>query len=367
MRSKGLPVLLLSSFVAAAGIFVSSGSAKVNAENEETNLMPKGWTYETLDDTGSSRIDTPYLSASAYKDPQKGNSLKLTRQISAYKLYATSEYFAATKGTAYKVEISARSECLDDDENILSISVLEKKTDGTVVTAEVGFISGRNSVWKSVSGYYNSSEDCESLAIRVSASGFGDYYVSGASVRGMPAPLMSLSNFAIESKEDATTDFEPLTSSYLSDDAASGEKSLHLDNKGFELKLGLLPYGTYELSLKYKCTIGTRTSVRLDNDTMEPKRAWYAEPIPGNSTNGSWATYSYKFQRTTGKGVDGNELDCAIAWMQIFFYGDYYIDDLPSTILKVTTIFLMALLKVTTCLASLSKAMLDLSKTKTVP
>ena len=328
MRSKGLPVLLLSSFVAAAGIFVSSGSAKVNAENEETNLMPKGWTYETLDDTGSSRIDTPYLSASAYKDPQKGNSLKLTRQISAYKLYATSEYFAATKGTAYKVEISARSECLDDDENILSISVLEKKTDGTVVTAEVGSISGRNSVWKSVSGYYNSSEDCESLAIRVSASGFGDYYVSGASVRGMPAPLMSLSNFAIESKEDATTDFEPLTSSYLSDDAASGEKSLHLDNKGFKMKLGLLPYGTYELSLKYKCTIGTRTSVRLDNDTMEPKRAWYAEPIPGNSTNGSWATYSYKFQRTTGKGVDGNELDCAIAWMQIFFFGDYYIDDL---------------------------------------
>ena len=320
MRSKGLPVLLLSSLVAAAGIFVSSGTKKVNAENEETDLMPKGWKYETLDDAGSSRIDTPYLSASAYNDSEKGNSLKLTRQVSAYKLHATSDYFSAIKSSSYKVDLLGRSDCLDDDGNILSVSVLEKKTDGTVVTTEVTSISGRQSFWTSMSGYYDASKDCESLAIQVSASGFGNFFVNGMTIRSVPSSLMSLGNFVIESKEDAD-EFEPLTASYLSDDAASGEKSLHLNNKGFKINLGFIPDGTYELSAKYKTegAKGTRTSVRLDNIHMSGERRWYADPIPESSTNGLWASYSYKFKKGPG---------CDITWMQIFFYGEYYIDDL---------------------------------------
>lgn len=320
MRRKGLSVLLLSSFIVAGSLFVTNGVKRVNAENDETTLMPEGWKYETLDDAGSSRIDTPYLTAGAYKDSEKGDSLKLVRQVSAYKLHATSNYFSAIKGASYKVELFGRSDCLDDDGNILSVRVLEKKTNGTVVTTEVTSISGRQSFWTSMTGYYDTSKDCESLAIQVSASGFGNFYVNGITVRSVPLSLMSLGNFAIESKEDAD-EFEPLTASYLSDDAASGEKSLHLNNKGFKLRLGFIPDGTYELSAKYKTegAKGTKTSVRLDNIDMSGERRWYADPIPESSTNGLWASYSYKFKKGPG---------CDITWMQIFFYGEYYIDDL---------------------------------------
>lgn len=322
MRRKGLSVLLLSSFIVAGSLFVTNGVKRVHAENDETTLMPEGWKYETLNDAGSSRIDTPYLIASAYKDSEKGDSLKLARQVSAYKLHATSNYFSAIKGASYKVDLFGRSDCLDDDGNILSVRVLEKKTNGTVVTTEVTSISGRQSFWTLMSGYYDTSKDCESLAIQVSASGFGNFYVNGITVRSVPSSLMSLGNFAIESEEDST-ELEPLTASYLSDDAASGEKSLHLNNKGFKINLGFLPDGTYELSAKYK-TEGSKapnaTSVRLDNiDITTGDRRWYANPISNSSTNGLWESYSYKFKKGPG---------CDITWMQIFFRADYYIDDL---------------------------------------
>ncbi len=319
MRRKGL-LVLLSSFIVSIGTFAGYGVQRVNAETDETTLLPKGWKYETLDETGSSRIDTPYLTVKAYKDSQRGNSLELVRQVSAYKLYATSDYFVVSKNNSYKVELFGRSECLDDDGNVLTVSVLEKKTDGSVVSAEIGSLSGRQSFWTSISGYYSVSSDCEGIAIQVAASGFGNFFVNDVTVRSVPSTLMSLSNYGIELKEDGT-ELESLATNFLSDDAASGEKSLHLNNKGIKMKLGQLPNGVYELRMDYKHSggKGTRGSIRLDNLNMAGVRAWYAVDVPEASTNEGWATYSYQFKKDDT--VD-------ISWMQIFFYGEYYIDNL---------------------------------------
>ncbi len=323
MRNKGLSVLLLSFTVLSIGLSLSSGLFSANAVAEETSSLPDGWSMETLDDSGANPVTSAYLSASAYNDSVKGNSLKLSRRISAYQLLATSDYFAASSDTYYKVEFTFRTECLNDDENVFAVTILEKLTDGSIVSSEVSRLNGRHSAWEGVSGYYSTSEDCQSLAVRVSASGFGDFFVTDMTLKGRPSPFMSLMNFAMVDVESAPPSYTRLKPSGLTDDCYAGEKALKLSDNGFFMKLGFLPIGVYDLKFRYKhsAETGSFGRIRLDNVSMDGTRLWYADYVSSNDTNGEWAEYAYRFQKSAS-------VSCDISWMEMFFYGTYIIDEL---------------------------------------
>ncbi len=323
MRNKGLSVLLLSFTALSIGLPLSNGLLSVKAVADETSSLPDGWSVQTLDDTGTNPITSAYLSASAYNDSVKGNSLKLSRRISAYQLLASSDYFTASIDTYYKVEFSFRTECLNDDENVFVVTVLEKLTDGSILSSEVSRLNGRHSVWENVSGYYSTSENCESLAVRVSASGFGDFFVTDMTLKGRPSPFMSLMNFAMVDTETDPSSYTRLKPSGLTDDCYAGEKALKFSNSGVFMKLGFLPVGVYDFKFRYKhsAEAGSRGSMRLDNVSMDGTRLWYADAVPSNDTNGEWAEYTYRFQ----KSASGS---CDISWMEMFFYGTYTIDEL---------------------------------------
>lgn len=318
MRNKGLAALLLSGTALAVASPLFKGSTNVLAAGIEGTSLPSGWTLKTLDDSGLNEVTTPYLTGVAYKDSLKGNSLKLSRKQSAYKLHALSDSLAAEADTSYKIEFFYRNECLDDPENILSVTVLETLTDGSTVSAVAASKSGRNSVWTSVSGYYSTSVDCESLQIRIAAEGYGDFYVNGITLKGRPAPFVPVSNYTMMDVEDKEP-FYSLNVSQLTDDCYRGERALALDNSGFRTCIGFLPVGFYTMKFRYKSVAGQRISVRLDNVTMAGVRSWNGAPVTG--TTEGWAEYSYRFQKSA-------TVACDISWFGIYAYGDYTIDDL---------------------------------------
>ncbi len=323
MRNKRLSVLLLSFTVLSIGLSLSSGLFSVNAVAEETSSLPDGWSVETLDDSGTNPVTSAYLSAFAYNDSVKGNSLKLSRRISAYQLLATSDYFAASVDTYYKVEFSFRTECLNDDENVFVVTVLEELTDGSILSSEVSRLNGRHSAWEGISGYYSTSENCQSLAVRVSALGFGDFFVTDMTLKGRPSPFMSLMDFAMADVETSPSSYTRLKPSGLTDDCYAGEKALKLSGNGFFMKLGFLPVGVYNLKFKYKhsAETGSFGRIRLDNVSMDGTRLYYADNVSSNDTNGEWTEYTYRFQKSAS-------VACDISWMEMFFYGTYIIDEL---------------------------------------
>ncbi len=323
MRNKGLSLLLLSFTTLSIGLSLSDGLASVKAVADETSSLPEGWSVETLDDSGTNPVTSAYLTASAYNDSVKGNSLKLSRRVSAYQLLATSDYFTASADTYYKMEFSFRTECLNDDENVFAVTVLEKLADGSILSSEVSRLTGRHSVWEATSGYYSTSEDCQSLAVRVSASGYGDFFVTDMTLKGRPSPAMSLMNFAMTDVEDDRTSCTRLKPSGLTDDCYAGEKALKLSDNGFFMKLGFLPVGFYNLKFKYKhsAEAGSFGRIRLDNVSVDGTRLYYADGVPSNDTNGEWAEYKYRFQKSA-------TVSCDISWMEMFFYGTYIIDEL---------------------------------------
>lgn len=300
-----------------------SGVFDVRGEGEETSSMPQGWTFQTLDDAGENPVTSPYLSSYAYKDSQKGNSLKLSRRVSAYQLFATSEYFDALPNTSYKVEFSYRTDCLDDDENLLTITVMEKLSDGSILSSDVASEKGRQSIWASSSGYYVTSETCTGLSVKVSSSGYGDFYVADMTLKGRPSPSSNLMNYTLISGAEDTGTLSPLKQSALSDDCYAGEKALRLSTQGIKMKLGFLPVGIYELKFKYKHAAepGSYGRVRLDNVTLDGTRLWYGDAVSSNDTNGTWASYSYRFQKSA-------TVSCDIQWFHIYFNGTYLIDEL---------------------------------------
>lgn len=318
MRNKGLAALLLSGTALAVASPLFIGATNVLAAGIEGTSLPDGWTIKTLDDSGSTEVTTSYLTGVAYKDNLKGNSLKLSRKQSAYKLYALSDSFAAETDTSYKIEFFYRNECLDDPENILSVTVLETLTDGSVISAVAASKSGRNSVWTSVSGYYSTSTDCESLQIRIAAEGYGDFYVNDMTLKGRPAPFVPVSNYTMMDLEDQEP-FYSLNVSTLTDDCYRGERALALDNSGFRTCIGFLPVGFYTMKFRYKSVAGQRISVRLDNVTMAGQRSWNGAPVTG--TTEGWTEYTYRFQKSA-------TVACDISWFGLYAYGDYTIDDL---------------------------------------
>ena len=318
MRNKGLAALLLSGTALAVASPLFKGATNVLAAGIEGASLPSGWTLKTLDDSGSTEVTTPYLTGVAYKDNIKGNSIKLSRKQSANKLYALSDSFAAEADTSYKIEFFYRNECLDDPENVLSVTVLETLTDGSVVSAVAATKNGRNSAWTSVSGYYSTSVNCESLQIRIAAEGYGDFYVNDITLKGRPAPFVPVSNYTMMDVEDKEP-FYSLNVSRLTDDCYRGERALALDQSGFRSCIGFLPVGFYTMKFRYKSVAGQRISVRLDNVTMAGQRSWNGAPVTG--TTEGWAEYSYRFQKSA-------TVECDISWFGIFAYGDYTIDDL---------------------------------------
>lgn len=328
MRNKGIFFLLLSVLTFSPLSTLSSELYLTKANKEETvSALPKGWDVEILDDAGTNPIETPYLSASAFNDPSKGNSLKLSRQISAYQLHANSEFFIAQPSQEYKIDFLYRNDCLDDDENVFAVSVIEKKIDGTTIKGEISSINGRYSSWSSFYGYYSSSNDCQSLSIQVSASGFGDFFVSNIEIKGAPSPFYTLKNFGLCKGEpyDSSNTFTALKASDLVDDASSGEKALKITDKAVALRLGFLPIGQYELKFKYKhqASLGTYMNIRLDNISMDGQQKWYAIQNFQNDTNGQYLEFSYKFQRSAALANS-----CHITYMGIQCVGTWLLDDL---------------------------------------
>lgn len=323
MQKKATNALLLSFIALGAASFSLQLKANALFAQEETTSMPTGWAIKTLDEEGKNPVVTPYLSGSAYRDSTKGNSLKLSRRVSSYKLCAESSYFQVSTNTSYKIEFSYRTECLDDDENVFVVTVFEKLSDGSILSGEVARKKGRQSVWADGSGYYATSENCESLMVEVCALGYGDFYVTDMTLKGRPSPITSLMNFALIEGNENSESYSELKASDLTDDCYAGEKALALSNQGVKMKLGFLPVGTYELRFKYKhaAEAGSKGSVRLDNVSMSGTRVWYADEVSGNTTNGSWADYAYKFQKSAS-------VSCDISWFQLYFYGTYMIDDL---------------------------------------
>lgn len=293
---------------------------------EAPSSMPANWSASSLDDD-SNPIVSPYLSASAYKDLSKGNSIRMSRRISAYTLSVSSASFKAEKETAYKLTFFYRSDCLHDEENKVTASVIETKDDGSAVSTEIVSAIGRESNWKQLSGYYTTSNQCSTLVLVFSCYGMGDFFINGPSLSGKPAPATFFGNFGIETGKEDSQIFQPLTSSNLSDDAYRGERSIKLTDQGLRTNFDELPAGDYELRFKYKHDFadGSRLSLRMDNTTPDgTERRYYADPVGANGTGGGWSTYSYKFKKL----AEGASNFCGINYIKIFSYGTFYIDDL---------------------------------------
>ena len=303
----------------------------------ETSQMPKGWNVSITDIDGND-VSTPYLSAKAYKDTTEGNCVTLYRRISANNLTVYSNQFSAVPNSSIKVSFKARNNCLDDEENKLSLSIKEYKENGTYVSSEIGFISGRQG-WKNVSGFYTTSETCSSLVVEISASGYGDFYASNISLFATEAPYISLGTWALIDSdgtnaaevnygkpESAKGVARALSTSSLTDDAYSGDKALKLTNQGILTTIGSLPVGDYKLNFKYKGEadlsggVEAGLSIRLDC-YANGNRNWYANAAKPaqNNTNGKWVEYSLDFQR---------KIDISVSWFSIFAYGTYIFDDI---------------------------------------
>lgn len=329
-----LLALLSLGFVSSFTFF---GNETPLLAEEETSQMPKGWNVSITDSEGND-VSTPYLSAKAYKDIDQGNCVTLYRRISANNITVYSDQFSATPNSSIRVSFKARSNCLDDEENRLSFSIKEYKENGTYVSSEIGFISGRQG-WKNVSGFCTTSETCSSLVIEISASGYGDFYVSDISLFATEAPYISLGTWALIDSdgtnaaevnygkpESAKGVARTLTASSLTDDAYSGDKALKLTNQGILTTIGSLPVGDYKLNFKYKGEadlsggVGAGLSIRLDCFAAGNRR-WYANAAKPaqNNTNGKWAEYSLDFKRT---------IDISTSWFSIFAYGTYIFDDI---------------------------------------
>lgn len=327
MRGKGLLLGLSSLGLLFAAGFKPTESI-VKAE-EVASSMPANWSLSILDDSNNP-ITSDYLTASAYKDSNKGNSIMMSRRISAYTLSVTSTAFEASKDTAYKLTFFYRSNCLHDEENRIVASIIENKDDGSKTVTEVVSAKGRESNWKQLSGYYTTSSGCSTLEMSFSSYGMGDFYINGPSLVGKPAPTTYFANYGMENvKEDQTEQFDPLTSSNLTDDAYSGERSIKLTDQGFRTNFAELPVGDYELRFKYKHESeqggDIHLSIRLDNTTFdETDRLWYATRVDGKSTGGGWVSYSYKFKKVP----ESHPKHCAINYIKIFSVGTYLIDDL---------------------------------------
>lgn len=325
MKGKGL-LLSLSSLTLLVCVGIKPALNMVSAD-EETSSMPSNWNVSYADDDGNS-ITSPYLKASAYKDSQRGNSLMMYRRISSYNLTCSSSSFAASSDTSYKLTFFYKSDCLHDDENKISASIIENKNDGTTSMAEVISAKGRQGSWKSFSGYYTTSNKCENLVITFSSYGMGDFFVNSVSLKGKPAPSTFFNDYGMETvKEDQGEAFSELSSSYLSDDAYRGERSIKLTNQGFRTNFAELPAGEYELKFKYKHDYedGSRLSIRLDNVSFDgTSRAWYGTPVSSSGTGGGWSSYSYKFKKLN----EGETNFCSINYIKIFSYGTFLIDDL---------------------------------------
>ena len=340
MKGTGL-LLTLSSFSMLFCIGLKPSANFTHAE-EVASTMPANWSYQAFDEEGNA-IENPLMSASAYNDAKLGNSLKMTKMVSAYTLTCSSDYFAAAKDNSYKLTFLYRSDCLDDDENRISASIKERKSDNSLATAEVAYSKGRIGNWTEFSGYYTTSTTCESLMVSFSSTGMGEFFISDVSLVGKPAPTTFYNDYGTEAAEDAgnSQGFKMLSSSFLSDDAHSGERSIKLTNQGFRTNFNELPTGEYELRFKYKHDFeaGNRVSIRMDstpfaydltNATDFPKgRSFYAEEISDAGTGGGWATYSYKFRKIDeyNNGVR-DSLFCSINYIKIFAYGTYLFDDL---------------------------------------
>lgn len=329
-----LLALLSLGFVSSFTFF---GNETPLLAEEETGQMPKGWNVSITDSEGND-VSTPYLSAKAYKDIDQGNCVTLYRRISANNITVYSNQFSATPNSSIRVSFKARSNCLDDEENRLSLSIKEYKENGTCVSSEIGFISGRQG-WKNVSGFCTTSETCSSLVVEISASGYGDFYVSDISLFATEAPYISLGTWALIDSdgtnaaevnygkpESAKGVARTLTASSLTDDAYSGDKALKLTNQGILTTIGSLPVGDYKLNFKYKGEadlsggVGAGLSIRLDCFAAGNRR-WYANAAKPaqNNTNGKWAEYSLDFKRT---------IDISTSWFSIFAYGTYIFDDI---------------------------------------
>ncbi|HAS56384.1 MAG TPA: hypothetical protein DEF61_03170 [Firmicutes bacterium] len=327
-----MKVTLLLLTLSSLGLLFSAGlklnDSDVNAE-EANSSMPANWSYQCLDEEGNI-IDEPMMFASAYNDSKRGNSLKMSKMVSAYTLTCFSDSFIASKDTSYKLTFFYRSDCLNDDENRIVASVKEAKSDGTFSTSEVVSAKGRQDNWKQFSGYYSTSSDCESLTVSFSSVGMGYYFINGVSLVGKPAPTTFFNNYGIENTKEDQGSFSPFSSSYLSDDAYSGERSLKLSNQGFKTNFNELPEGEYELRFKYKHDFedGSKLSIRMDC-TVESQtgdsRLYYAPDVSADGTGGSWASYSFNFKKVN---ISAGSTFCSINYIKIFSYGSFLIDDL---------------------------------------
>ncbi len=324
MRGKGLLLGLSSLGLLFAAGFKPTESI-VRAE-EVASSMPANWSLSILDDSNNP-ITSDYLTASAYKDSNKGNSLMMSRRISAYALSVTSAAFEASKDTAYKLTFFYRSNCLHDEENKIVASIIENKDDGSKTVTEIVSAKGRESNWKQLSGYYTASSGCSTLEMTFSCYGMGDFYINGPSLVGKPAPTTYFANYGMENGPEDKTPLTPLLASNLSDDACSGERSIKLTDQGFKTNFGELPAGDYELKFKYKHDFedGSRLSIRMDNVSSDgTTRGWYTKPVGPNGTGGNWSTYSYKFKKLN----EGEANFCPINYIKIHAYGTFLIDDL---------------------------------------
>lgn len=324
MRGKGLLLGLSSLGLLFAAGFKPTESI-VKAE-EVASSMPANWSLSILDDSNNP-ITSDYLTASAYKDSNKGNSIMMSRRISAYTLSVTSTSFEASKDTAYKLTFFYRSNCLHDEENKIVASIIENKDDGSKAVTEIVSAKGRESNWKQLSGYYTTSGQCSTLEMVFSSYGMGDFYINGPSLVGKPAPTTYFANYGMENGIEDKTALTPLLASNLSDDACTGERSIKLTDQGFRTNFGELPAGDYELRFKYKHDFedGSRLSIRMDSVSSDgTKRDWYATPVGPTGTGGSWSTYSYKFKKLNESEANF----CLINYIKIHAYGTFFIDDL---------------------------------------
>lgn len=326
MKRKAILLLSLLSLSSVSLMGISQNPTLVQAE-EAPATLPDGWNVATLDE-GGAPIVTDYLDATAYKDTSKENSLKLYRRQAGGILKAYSTAFVASPNTSYKVEAFLRSDCLDDEENHLILEASEEKIDGSVVNSTIFDMKGRQNGWKNVYGYFQTSTECSTVTLNVYAEGYGDFFVSDLAMRGAPAPNYFFNTMFTETDVNQASNYGKMTPSWLSDDAYTGEKSLHLNNTGIRVNLTFVPC---VLNKKYKMRFRTKNTNSTSNkliyyfdhyDYNTKVRRWYFNGGFITVSNTEWTTYECDFTLDTGTEFTH------LTWINIFAEQEWWIDDI---------------------------------------
>ncbi len=352
---------IMASAALIAALSVSSMASVIAGAQEETIVVPKGFTSEAVDIAGANEAlsgwqyyfyndkdaagnergfsyESQNLHVLATENGRTGNAMHLKREKGDGELVMYSYAFDVKADQNYVIGAFVKSICTQTANNKVCFKVKEQNANGAVIGDEhavLNSVDGRRDDWTETTFSYKTSTSAKTLVLKICAEGVGDFYIDDITVKasnaGVNSETFKMIGLGNDGASEDPASMPVLSGVNISSDSSDGDgKSLKLNhNDVYKTVFGILPHGkTYRLSFKYKNTAGgtaDRLSIRLDNVTTSGERVWYAAPV--NSTAGTpdteWQTYNYEFTAVAGQ--------TDINWIGIASYGGYLIDELSIT------------------------------------